>query len=312
MYYVFFFLFFGLSGAIYSNTNSKEKLLERYKESLPKHYIEKLNKLVVDNNDWSSRRMDQIENTVSLDLMRKLNNKNEDVLTCFKASQFGDLTIAEFQKVILSIASFVRNNAEQIPCAGNKQVMTRNEASELYSELLKNSLFNNSNPNGNCFDRAYLISKNIDVQGFKSQQIYIEGYIGATYRVGDGFSTESYPVHIANVVKIQDEKGNIQEYVFDPMYFDTPLRLEDYLIAVNIGDSPLTVKKLSQSFIPEGYDVYSKKDDRKNCHYNTFSLEDSLSVIKLAQSIDNSLTGEVHKDRKSSVSAFKNKYNLAQ
>jgi len=161
-------------------------------------------------------------------------------------------------------------NAVRTPCnPKGKEEVPLNELNKIFEELKKNPMLNNGHPNGECFNRAYLISQKLDQLGYKSKQLMTNGWVVAAYQTKKGFKAEGYDVHINNLVKVKTPEG-VKEYIVDPMYFDRPVPLETYKSLVSIQDVKNQYTELSQSYF-EAPTKSSKKSD--SCEYNQYLLE---------------------------------------
>lgn len=179
--------------------------------------------------------------------------------------------------------SFVKFS-ETVPCNQNsKSVVSLAELNKVFDQLKEKEIYNNDHPNGMCFSRTYLISKELDDLGIKSQQLQISGWIMAAYKKGMYYGTEGYPIHKANLVTVDTGEGE-EIYVVDPMYFDRPISLEQYKKIVSIPSIKNQYLVLSQD---DNEALYKSNLSRekivgyKSCTYNKYILEEEKSKVML-------------------------------
>lgn len=247
-------------------TTSTEDLLEYYQNILPESYIKRIKSLKIEG--LGSKRMEEFE--------ALLNSKNNpfDMISCLQDT-YQSISLTELQDLLGRTKQYLSDHAKRLKCQATKAVIKESEMKMIYSELRSNKLFNNNFPAGNCFDRAYLVSKELDSKGIKSSQFLINDHVVAAYRTDNRYKAESYPVHIANIVQV-DVNGKVVEYVFDPIYFDSPLTLTEYKKKVLINANTPYVMKLSQDF-------HEKKQTSNECSYNDFELEVAKQNILSSQ-----------------------------
>ena len=179
--------------------------------------------------------------------------------------------------------------SDTIPCNQNsKDSISISDLNEVFNKLRNKKIFNNDHPNGLCFSRTYLISKELDGLGFKSKQLQIEGWVlGAFKRTtekGDYFGAEGYPIHKTNLITVETESGLV-DYVIDPMYFDRPIPLTEYKALISIPSIKNHYSILPQddneSLYRGPYFSREKIINYKNCTYNKFLLDEETAKVKL-------------------------------
>lgn len=174
--------------------------------------------------------------------------------------------------------------SDTIPCnQSSKDIISLDELNKMFNKIKKKKIYNNDHPNGACFSRTYLISKELDDAGFKSKQLQISGWILGAYQKGKYYGAEGYPVHKANLVKVNTSEG-IKEYVIDPMYMNGPIPLDEYKNQVSIDSVKNEYRVLDQD---DNEWLYSESGGkRKNlakqesCSYNAFLLEREKAIVK--------------------------------
>ncbi len=103
-------------------------------------------------------------------------------------------------------------NAELVPCNSKlNDAISEDELTKIFYELQADTRFSNNHPNGECFPRAYVISKILNDKGFRSQQLTINGWINAAYKHGNYYGTEGYNIHRENFPKTSSGEENNQK-----------------------------------------------------------------------------------------------------
>jgi hypothetical protein len=245
-----------------------DEIFEYYEKLLPESYIKRIRELKIVGH--GSKRMDEFQALLDLKRADPL-----EMISCVQKN-YETISVSELQDLLGKIKRYLNQHANLSKCQGNKVAMNESELIKIYSDLRSKSLYNNDYPAGNCFDRAYLISKELDERGLISEQLLINDYVVAAYKTNDGYVAESYPVHIVNIVKV-DINGQTLEYVLDPIYLESPLLLSDYKAKFLIQKDSVYITKHPQDFI-EGQQA------SKSCSYNDFELEVARQNIMSSQS----------------------------
>lgn len=174
--------------------------------------------------------------------------------------------------------------SDTIPCNQSaKDVMSLDELNEISNKLENNNDYNNDHPNGACFSRTYLISKELNDLGFKSKQLQIAGWILGSYQKGKYYGVEGYPIHKANLVKVNTPEG-IKEYVIDPMYLDAPIPLDEYKNQISNKNVKNEYRVLDQddneSLYTEESGIRKNLAKQESCSYNAYLLQREKDLVK--------------------------------
>ena len=261
------FVSYNLRSQVSQSTILTDELIGYYEKLLPESYIKRIRALKIVGH--GSKRMDEFQALLDWKRADPL-----EMISCVQKS-YETISVTELQDLLGNINQYLHQHANLSKCQGEKPVIKQSELIKIYSELRSNSLYNNDYPAGNCFDRAYLISKELDERGFISEQLLINDYVVSAYKTKDGYVAESYPVHIVNVVKV-DVDGKTLEYVLDPIYLDSPLLLSDYKEKFLIQKDSVHITKHPQDF-------YEKQQVNSRCSYNDFELDVARQNIMSSQ-----------------------------
>lgn len=210
--------------------------------------------------------------------------KQADYLYCDGTEVPTSIAVDTVSDFFSSLNRSLVKYAEQIPCKeSTKDVMTLDELEKVFSKLKKKNIYNNDHPNGACFSRTYLISKELDDAGFKSKQLQIAGWILGSYQKGKYYGVEGYPVHKANLVKV-NTPGGVKEYVIDPMYLDRPISLDEYKKQISIKSVKNEYRVLDQDdnelLYTESGGVRKNLAKQESCSYNAHLLERERQIVK--------------------------------
>lgn len=263
------YFFFSLILSLFSFTSvaqDLEQLFNYYERTLPKSYIDQLKQIKIEG--LGSKRMDELQG-----LLEK-SSSSEDLISCIQNS-YSSVSLTEMQSILGQVTKHVARTSKKIPCNNKTAKITKDDLNKIHTHLLSNNLYKNDFPGGNCFDRAYLLSKELNDKGIDSEQLLINDYVVAAYETSSGYSAESYPVHIANVVTVK-EGSDLNKYVIDPMYFDRPVTLEEYKRIVFFNP-----KSKYYSFQRQDYNA--AEDRQHDCSYSEFRLEEARQNILSSQ-----------------------------
>ena len=188
--------------------------------------------------------------------------------------------IIQFAKQIDDICKTVAYS----PCSASKNSFLPDEVKKIANLLWSNPLLRNKNPGGACFQRASLISKLLDENGFKSEKIILKNNIFAPDKTPEGYRAIRYDVHIANVITVEKSLGNFSKYVLDPMFSDEPMPIEKYIEMVSItnADQPTSVKIVSQTYEADktSFEFDPIPESIKSCQYNSIIIEENKTKLQ--------------------------------
>lgn len=289
------YLALGLMLSLFSFTifaQDLEQIFSYYERTLPKSYIGQLKRIKIEGS--SSKRMDELE------VLLEKSSSPEDLISCIQNS-YEFVSITEMQTILARVSKHIAQTSKRIPCHDKNKEASKDELNKIYALLLKNNLYKNDFPGGNCFDRAYLISRELDAKGLQSEQLLINDYVVAAFETSSGYSAESYPVHVANVLTVKEGEALIK-YVIDPMYFDQPVPLDEYKKTVLINSN-------SKFYSLERQDYNSSEGKQIDCSYSEFRLEEARQNIISSQENKPSPSQKViYKTAQEAVLKFRKKY----
>ncbi|MFY7993081.1 MAG: protein-glutamine glutaminase family protein [Bacteriovoracaceae bacterium] len=271
-----------------------EKLFSYYQRTLPQHYLKSLRLIKVEG--FGSKRMEELE------ILLKNSSSPDDLILCL-SDKYNHVSVTELQSILLKMTDYLAKNSKRLSCRHKKEFISKSELNQTYSKLLNNNLYKNDFPNGNCFDRAYLISKDFDDLGFKSEQLLINDHSVAAFKTSSGYIAESYPVHIANVITVKDAH-EMKKYVIDPMYFDQPVTIEEYKRVVFINPE-------SKNYSIERQDYNYNNDIKEECSFSEFRLEEARQNILASQ--ENKPKGRLfstYTNAEDAISNFRKKFKF--
>lgn len=219
-------------------------------------------------------KSEELKLKLSFEVLKRINTTNPEDMTCV----LEDLKLgSDITKYHLDIISEMLNRYEYhesgyIPCKATKSNLSGADLDQIKNTLWKNPLFVNEYPSGYCRGRSLLISKELDNLGFKSKMIEIRGTIFATYKIKQGYKSQPYLEHFANVVEVQGK-----QYVLDPMFTDGPVPLDEYIKHVTVRPyEPPRYVLHHQSYA----DKMTPPLMDETCQYNVNLLKDYRDTVE--------------------------------
>lgn len=191
-----------------------------------------------------------------------------------------NVEVEQVEDFFNSLHRAIVNTSPRTECASDlKKHMTLESLNNVFNQLKTDRRFRNSSPGGLCFDRTYLISKRLNDLGFASKQLVMTGWIIGAFEFEGYYGVEGYDIHNANVVYV-DNNGEVGPYIIDPMYFDRPIPLEEYLRRTSVQGIENHFKIVPQTFHLSNYHRSKGGEEVKECSYNEAKLTISSNQIE--------------------------------
>lgn len=198
-----------------------------------------------------------------------------------------NIEVENIEDFFNSLQRAIVRTSPQVKCGSSlKDAITLDSLNTIFDQLKSDKKFRNSSPGGQCFSRTYLISKKLNDLGVASKQLIVNGWIIGAFEFEGYYGVEGYDIHNANIVNVV-VNGSIIPYVVDPMFFDSPIPLNEYKQNISVDEIRNNYKVVPQTF--QYMDYYPGKEISENveCSYNEASLilesnqiEDILTSVK--------------------------------
>jgi hypothetical protein len=124
------------------------------------------------------------------------------------------------------------HGAAPLSCKTAKQTIPKNVLNSLYAQWIKNPLYRMKQPGGRCYQRAYLLAKELSQSGFAPKILEIGAPVVLGLELGeDGLPNgkyNPYDEHFVVAIDVESE-GGVQRMILDPQFMNEARPVEDYL-----------------------------------------------------------------------------------
>ena len=193
-----------------------------------------------------------------------------------------------------------------LSCPEKKTTISRTDWVPLEKKFMSESSFRNNVPEGDCSERLVALRYELFKLGYHfGRKILIEGDILAIANREVGSKGFFYRYHVAQIISIKEENGVDRDYVFDPMFSESLMSVEDFVKSLDPGlkDGDANFKPLSYKIIEEvNYlpNVFESKSSKDLC--TLIALGEESEVMEMSKS--NHLPSDTEREGQAPVGFF--------